>query len=281
MRDVTTGDQRTRLSPLATAGTVLFIMLLAITAASTYWPRVNELEIGISSLPPALDGTRILHISDLHSRSPHNLTVDIPAALGDRSFDLACITGDFIDNDLEQLPPALDLVRSLGRRAPVITVLGNHDWPPGGRHVVAELEYAGAVHLENESAVVGFDDFEFPVVGISDAYSGYDDVAAGFEDVEGEFALVLTHDPKIFGDIARSHPSVVLAGHTHGGQIRLPLLPTLYAPGAGFFPEYGEGVYREDGSVMYVSRGIGASGPLPFRFWNRPEITIITLRRGG
>ncbi|MFO7942392.1 MAG: metallophosphoesterase, partial [Bacillota bacterium] len=165
MKDSRGKGRARELSPAAVISLIFIILVVTIAAASTYWPRVDEVDIWIADLPVELDGIRILHLSDLHSSSGKNLSVDIPGALHDRSFDLACITGDFVDGELAQLPPVVDLVEKLARRTPVITVLGNHDWEAGGRHVIAELEYAGSANLENASTSVVFDGFELRVVG--------------------------------------------------------------------------------------------------------------------
>ena len=264
---------------LAAALILVGALLVGIVIFSTYRVGVTEVELEIAHLPEELDGLRVLHLTDWHNPSPERVHVDVLGALDDREFDLVCLTGDLVDSDVGQLGPVIEVLEQLGQRAPVVSVLGNHDWYAGGAHILDQLRRAGIITLENASASIPAHGVPVTVVGISDHFSGRDDVAGAFSGVEEPFVLAITHDPRIFPGIASRGPSLVLAGHTHGGQIRLPFLPTQYAPGGGILPRFGDGLYRDGDSFLYVSRGIGYTGTLPFRFWNRPEITLLTLRR--
>ena len=93
------------------------------------------------------------------------------------------------------------------------------------------------------------------------------------------FRLLLSHQPQIIEGLSYFKDILVLSGHTHGGQIRLPLCSTLIAPGQGIFPKYGDGFYKVKSCYLYISKGIGASR-IPIRFFNRPEIAVLTLKRG-
>ena len=97
-------------------------------------------------------------------------------------------------------------------------------------------------------------------------------------DIEDGFTILLSHRPEHFKTYQDKGISLVLAGHAHGGQFRLPFVGGIVAPDQGFFPEYDAGVYTENGTAMVVSRGIGNS-IIPVRFNNRPEIGIIKLRK--
>ncbi len=253
--------------------------LILITYASVHWVRVTQVSLKIPELPPQLDGLRILHLTDWHNRSCTQTHIDVLGAVRGTDFDLVCLTGDLVESHVTQLEPVKEVLARLGREAPVLSVLGNHDWSASGHQIIAELEEIGVASLENTFTRVDIRGASLTVVGISDFYSRRANVDAAFTGTGDDFTLVLTHDPSIFQQIAAHGPSLVLAGHTHGGQIRLPFLPTLYAPGQGFFPRYGDGLYWASDSTLYVSRGMGYTSILPFRFWNRPEITILTLHR--
>ena len=262
----------------AVAGVAL--LLAGATGISTFWPRVCQLEVDVRGLPADLDGLRILHITDLHSRSAEAPRVDITRLVRELEFDLVALTGDLIDYDLRHLTPVLKLVGRLAPDTPVLSVAGNHDWSHGGGRLTEQLEAVGAESLENAATVLDLPGGLLTAVGVSDAFSGRADIEAAFCDVDAEFALVLTHDPAIFPELARRPgSSLVLAGHTHGGQIKIPGVATLYAPGQGFGPAYGHGLYREGAHRLYVSAGVGYTGILPFRLGIRPEIAVVTLRR--
>ena len=255
------------------------IVLTLITYASTHWVQVTEVRVEVRGLPADLDGLRILHLTDWHNRSTSKTHVDVLAAVGEEHFDLICLTGDLVESQVSQVEPVVHVLVQLRRAAPIFSVIGNHDWSAGGPQVIQALKEAGVESLENTSTSIEIRGVPLTLVGVSDFYSRRSDVDAAFSEASEAFNLVLTHDPRIFPLVAERGPSLVLAGHTHGGQIRLPFFGTLYAPGQGFFPEYGDGLYWEDRSVLYISRGIGYTSILPFRFWNRPEITLLTLHR--
>jgi uncharacterized protein len=255
------------------------LALIAVAHASTHWAEVVEVTVKVPGLPPGLDGVKILHLTDWHNRSAVHTEIDVLEVVGDASFDLVCLTGDLVESSADHLGPVKKALARLRERAPLLAVAGNHDWSAGAPLIITQLQDVGVITLENASTEAQIRDASLTVVGVSDFFSRRANVNAAFAGAGDGFTLVLTHDPVIFPQIADRGPSLVLAGHTHGGQIRLPLLPTLYAPGQGFFPRYGDGLYREGDSVMYVSRGIGYTGTLPFRFWNRPEITVLTLSR--
>lgn len=255
------------------------IVCALITYASTHWVQVTEVRVKIPGLPADLDGLRILHLTDWHNRSSSQTTIDVLAAVGEERFDLICLTGDLVESQVNQLEPIVQVLAQLRQEAPIFSVIGNHDWSVGGPQVIRALKDIGVESLENASTSIEIRGVSLTLVGVSDLYSRRSDVDTAFSEASEAFNLVLTHDPRIFPMVAERGPSLVLAGHTHGGQIRLPFFGTLYAPGQGFFPKYGDGLYWEDDSVLYISRGIGYTSILPFRFWNRPEITVLTLHR--
>ena len=221
---------------------------------------------------------RILHITDLHGNSAKRMNLDIWPAVQKLDVDMAVITGDVIVNDISELVPHRHGLANLARRVPVFFVDGNHE-----KFYTKEcrrfLERIGINVLYNEKrrldiagiplTVVGFRDYTFLKNG---KFQDIDMVLHGLD--RSRFTLVLSHQPQLFPRLAEHQPDLVLAGHTHGGQVRLPFLPVLYAPGQGCLPKYGYGWYTLGFSRLYVSKGIGATH-FPIRFWNRPELTVI------
>ena len=228
---------------------------------------------------------RILHMTDLHGNSEHCMNLDIwPAAL-QLDVDMAVITGDVIVNDIKELHPHLDGIRKLAQKMPVFFVDGNHE-----KFFVQEcqqlLEENGVNVLYNTTHDMEIGSTLLTVIGFRDytylKRRKFQDIAAVFQgfrpDQTRRFVIVLTHQPQLFPRLAEFGVDLVLAGHTHGGQVRLPLFPVLYAPGQGILPQYGYGLYKLGGSRLFVSKGIGTTH-FPIRFWNRPELAVITVKR--
>ena len=268
------------------------VIALAAICAGIYWGsmkwlKVSEHEVPLPRLPEALDGLRVLHLTDLHSYSETKMNVNIWTAVDDLAFDMAVITGDMIlgreANELSELKAHLPGLTALAARVPTFFAAGNHDYH-SLPEMAALLESIGITVLQDQACTAAYNGTEFTVIGTLDAYhyqrlGGFDSLHEAMAEAGDGFRLVLSHQPQVFDEIAAYAPDLMLSGHTHGGQIRLPFFPTLYAPGQGFFPKYGDGFYRNDdtGAMLYISRGIGTT-VVQLRFWNRPEITVLTLK---
>jgi predicted MPP superfamily phosphohydrolase len=225
-------------------------------------------------------GFKILHLTDIHFARGKSL-VNFWPALERWEFDLAALTGDLLLARLEDRGGQLGHLKRLARRAPVFFCEGNHE-QFYFRHMARTLEACGVRPLYNEGVTLALPGGPVRVVGLRDyavlREQGFAGVARAFGRADpSAFTLVLSHQPQIFDKILRFQPDLVLAGHTHGGQVRLPLLPTLYAPGQGLLPRYGEGWYTRGNSKMFVSKGLGVT-VFPLRLFNRPEVAVIEVR---
>jgi predicted MPP superfamily phosphohydrolase len=280
-----------RFRRLIIGGLVFVALLVVIAVGSTRWLRVHEHVVYFDDLPQYLHGLRILQISDLHSNSATRMNMDIWRHIDDLDFDIAVITGDIVldgawgaAGPITYLDPHKPYLAALAARVPTFFVEGNHE-SRTGRLFVPIMRDLGITFLFNESYHLAFNGGYLEIIGTADhstmvRENSFDDMQALFAN-PADFRLVLTHQPQIFDMVKHTGPMLTLAGHTHGGQIRLPFLPTLYAPGQGFFPGYGTGFYHFDdnpNAILYVSRGIGTTY-FPIRFWNRPEIAVLELRR--
>lgn len=260
---------------------VITVIGLAVYLGSMKWLKIKHVEISHTAITSGIDGLTFLHISDLHGNSDTKLNLDIWSKLSQENFDFAVITGDLVTGGFKNITPHLPYIKSLAEKKPVYYVFGNHE-----RFMKNEvrnaLKLCGCTVLENESALQRINMETLKIIGLNDAYelieTGFSGVSELFKGGEG-FSLVLSHQPQIFDNLLKYHSFIMVSGHTHGGQVRLPLLPTLFAPGQGLFPQYSHGVYRKGNSVLYISKGIGATD-FQFRFFNRPEIAIITLKKG-
>ena len=244
--------------------------------------QLTSHEVVLARLPRHLDELRLLHLSDLHLHPGSELAWQVPDLLATVDYDLLCYTGDFINIDAD-IPAVAQLLDLLPRRAPAYAVLGNHDYTPFGRGVGtndagrlrATLTAAGVTVLSNQAHALY--DGALAVVGVDDPATARDDAEGAMEGVgPGACAVMLAHSPDVVLRLGRRRPDLVLAGHTHGGQIRLPRVgPLLTLSQLPRHLAMGLGVYQ--GVHLFVSRGIGYSG-LNMRIGSPAEVTVLTLR---
>ena len=252
--------------------------------------QVREFELAFCDLPPAFDGYTILHISDLHLSKLGLLEKRLMELISDREVDTCVITGD-----VTSLPRASDIFRRvcsvIKHRDPIFGVLGNSEHKPwlDTRMLVEALSFEGFAMLVNSSSTIRRGEGQITLVGVDDAFTRHDDIEAAFSGVDpNAFIIFLTHCPSLAPQGIERGADLILSGHTHGGQVRIPgigLLWThmrackklndgLYLPGdlrriLGTDPGH---------SVLFVNRGVGTS-KLHIRFLCPPEIAYITLRR--
>lgn len=229
----------------------------------------------LEQLPPQLDGVTIIHITDLHANE-NNVAVweEILAHEG----DLALFTGDFTTENQSSLLTHKPYMIELAKKMPVYYVFGNHE-----RHNKEEIKQicndSGWILLDMETAYFEKDGYSLPLIGVKDWYEWQRECFFGLEGlmdkVKDEFSIVLSHQPQIIDEMS-TYPTFIFSGHTHGGQLRLPFLPVLYAPGQGILPTYGKGYYLKEKASLFVNSGIGTTH-FPIRLFNPPEINIITL----
>lgn len=262
--------------------------LAAGATAAAYWiawhePRrlvVTERTIHPPRWPPSLDGLRVGLISDLHAGMGHTRPArvrEVVELLNAQQPNLICLLGDYLDStylgrgraDPGEIASELARLRApLGRFA----VLGNHDWRAAGAAMGVALRDAGLTVLENDAAPAG----ELWVAGLADMRMRLPDVDATLRDLpEDAPVLLLTHDPDLFPEIP-PRVSLTLAGHTHGGQVDVPLLRLLVIP-SRHGVRYLGGHVEEEGRQLFISTGVGTAG-LPVRFRRPPEVVILTLR---
>lgn len=278
---------------------IILIALIVWTAWGNTALELNKHTVASSKLPGKFDGWRIAHISDLHNAKIGDDNEKLLAILHDAEPDIIAITGDMIDSRRTDIRIALDFAEKAVQIAPCYYVTGNHESRIDEYIQLKKgLEAIGVVVLENErkeitvSADNILDDFvadeHITLIGLEDPAFSNDflpgnDAAVVQNNLEelvsedDEFTILLSHRPELFDVYAEYKMNVILCGHAHGGQIRLPFVGGIIAPNQGFFPEYDSGLYSEEDTNMLVSRGIGNS-LFPFRFNNRPEVILVELR---
>jgi predicted MPP superfamily phosphohydrolase len=241
-------------------------------------PRREQVTFDVPDLDPAHDGLRVAQLSDLHV-GPRTPEAVVRAAVEEANAfqpDLVVLTGDYLSRSRREL----DAMRAQlgGLRAPTVAVLGNHDvWvdPEGATEVLQEHGYEV---LENAWTSVRLRGVPLPIVGVGDHLTRRDDVARAFRGFSGPTPLVLAHGPRTADKLRALHrPLVCFSGHTHGGQINIPIFTPVLLSALAHEP-YLRGRYALSDVQLYVNRGIGMSG-LRMRFNSPPEVTLATLRR--
>lgn len=275
-----------RVIVLITAAVLVPALLIWLLWANSS-PAATQVAVASGALPEAFEGFKIAHVSDLHNavfgRKNERLLSLIRAA----EPDIIAITGDLIDSRHTDIDSALAFVEAAAEIAPVYYVTGNHESRLDFDEIEPRLIAAGARVLRNEAEDIGRGGERIRLAGIDDPSfirtggTAEERAAAELEqlgDGGGTFTVLLAHRPELVEVYAEYGAGLVLSGHAHGGQVRLPLLGGLYAPGQGLLPEYDSGLYSLGETQMVVSRGLGNS-VAPLRVNNRPELVIVTLSR--
>ncbi len=238
--------------------------------------EVVRRSILIRDLPAKLEGLTAVQISDLHLRGiepVHLRMVDSVRALRP---DLVLVTGDLVDRT-SAVAEAVELFHSLEAPLGIWAVPGNWDHTANAVSLLrTELEPANVRFLINESAQI---EDRFWIVGVDDPAGRRAHVKGAVRDVpNGASRILLAHSPDIADKVRYTPFDLILVGHTHGGQINLPMLSGAWLH-HGLARKYLRGLYEVHGSALYVNRGIGTTG-LPIRVASRPEVTLFTFHAG-
>lgn len=280
--------KKKRMIVFAVVATIL-LGLIIWTAWGNTALELNTYTISSDRLPEAFDGYRIAHVSDLHNTEMGKDNEKLLAILREADPDIIAITGDIIDSRNTDIDIALRFTKAAMEIAPCYYITGNHEARVSEYDELKEgmIELGvvvfedGRVELEQSGKTItllGVDDPSFQtdyLFGVSETV-----MQSKLQEIineEDTYTILLSHRPELFEIYADNNMDLVLSGHAHGGQFRLPFVGGLVAPNQGLFPKYDAGLYTEENTNMVVSRGIGNS-ILPFRFNNRPEVILIELK---
>lgn len=272
---------------------VVFLLIFLILAILTIYGNkaltVSEITISDSRIPDGFSGFRIVQISDLHNAEFGSGNQKLLDRIAELSPDIIAITGDLIDSSHTDEPAALEFIKGAAEIAPVCFVTGNHEvWAGDLDQFKIELVNAGADVLDDDSRILERNGDKLLLMGLSDTgismgITSSDDpssaTAKKLNEMSGDgsfFTVLLSHRPELFETYVSCNIDLVLSGHAHGGQFRIPFVGGVYAPDQGFFPKYDSGLYSDSETTMVVSRGLGNS-VIPLRILNRPEIILVEL----
>lgn len=227
---------------------------------------------------------RLAVVTDFHSSDNAD---DVVAMVTSCAPDAVLMVGDMFDDDTQNRPTerTLSLMRQLSALYPCYYVSGNHEaWTGEMDALYQQTEGAGVKVLRMSSGVLTVRGQRIALCGIPDPYemvfSGAPDteeqLRQALEDVDSaDFTLLLAHRPELLAKYAQFPLDLVVSGHAHGGQVRIPgVLNGLYAPNQGWFPKLAGGAYTQDGTTLIVSRGLAVRTRLP-RIFNRPEVVLV------
>ncbi len=257
-------------------GICISILLWAVWHQGRFAVRVTKYKIELTGLHQSFDGFLILHISDLHSKWFGPNQQRLKEIIQRQKYDLVALTGDLIDKFNCDSKPVEKMLSLFKPGIPVVFVPGNHEWR-WEMGIKDTLEGYGVRILQNDNMQLERGGQSITIVGVDDPFSGRADLQqAMFPMTDDGVKILLGHDPVIFYEAITRHIDLVLAGHTHGGQVRLPLVGALVAPGQGLLPKLDYGYYRCNDTQMVINCGLGESD-LPIRLNIRPEIGLIEL----
>lgn len=256
---------------------------------NNHWLQVSSYEITSDRIPSAFDGLVIVQVSDLHDAEFGENQSRLAKKVRELNPDLIFLTGDLIDSNRYNLERSLNLVRQLVKMTDVYYVTGNHEVAVNRvDEITGSLRSLGVHVLNDETSVIERDGDHLVIAGIEDPLmnplelpektiaQSIDHTLEGIPDQY--YRLLLSHRSEVFDVYSERQIDLVFTGHAHGGQVRIPGVGGLIAPGQGWFPNYTAGVHTNGLGTMVVSRGLGNS-IIPYRIFNRPEIVVATLRK--
>ena len=253
---------------LAVVAAILFALIAWIIWGNTAL-ELSTYTISSSKLPQSFDGYRIAHVSDLHNAEMGKDNETLLTMLRDADPDMIAITGDLIDSRNTDIEVALQFVREAVKIAPCYYVTGNHEARISEYDELKEaMKAAGVTVLEDAQTEISLTGESITLIGVNDPSHQTDYLFgdaesvmnAKLEDLHTEndgFTILLSHRPELFDSYVDHGMDLVLSGHAHGGQFRLPFIGGVVAPNQGLFPEYDAGIYTDGNTNMLVSRGVG------------------------
>ena len=285
---------------------ILIGVMAAVTAVclldswyERYHFRVIRETVASPKIGPAFDGYKVVMLSDLHNNSFGEENERLLSAIGRLKPDAVMIAGDMIvAKGVHSLKVPLHLIGELAKKYPVYYANGNHEtrmreereiYGSQYEEYTAELKKLGVHLLIDESVTVcrgedrlgisglELDKYLYKGLGKAVMEDGYMDKKLGAAD-ERDFHILLAHSPLYFEEYAAWGADLVFAGHFHGGTIRIPFLGGVMTPNYMFFPQYDAGTYRQFGSVMVLSSGLGTHS-INIRLNNRPQLICVELKR--
>lgn len=282
-----------RLSKKALISVYTLIAVLLVLIIWTIWGNtalmVSTVTVSSNRIPTAFNGFLIAQVSDLHNAVFGENNAELLQILSECKPNIIVVTGDLVDAEHTDIDVALDFVKEAAQIAGTYYVTGNHEGSLSQYdELKTGLESMGVVVLEDASMQLEYNGEKVTLIGLSDPSftlkgnmigevpAMVDTKLRGLIGDKDDYTILLSHRPELFETYVNCGVDLVLSGHAHGGQFRLPFIGGLVAPNQGLFPKYDAGLYTKGDTNMIVCRGLGNS-IIPIRFNNRPEIVLLEL----
>jgi predicted MPP superfamily phosphohydrolase len=269
-----------KFSSLAAAGGLITATTAALFNDESNTLSIEHITIPIPNLQPALEGFKIVQMSDIHLYPFTKLELVQRAVQVSNSLkpDITVLTGDYVWRNLSAINDLTPALAELDAKYGVFATMGNHDYWLNVEVIKESFKSVGLPVLENQGVTFSVDGAPLHLAGLDDGWSGNPDLEVAMQGApEGAPVVLLMHEPDL-ADIYSQDPriSLQLSGHTHGGQIRIPGIGALVHPHLG--KKYDFGLYNVNGMWLYTNRGIGCISE-PIRLNCPPEISEFTLAR--
>lgn len=255
---------------------IIIIVLFVVVYYQVHWIRIENIEFTSSKIN---DDFKLVQITDFHNQKINNMG-RVLTEIEKFEPDMIAITGDIISKNAESFENVKALISKLEKtKIPIYYVYGNHEEYNIGLNVELTkfLEESGINILKNKSVVI--EEKGVNILGVGDAYSGNDNLEQCISGLDmAKYNLMLTHSPNIIDRQGLADIDLIICGHTHGGQLRLPFIGALLAPGQGWFPKYDKGIFEVGASKLYIDSGVGCSG-INIRLLNQSQITFIEIKK--
>lgn len=282
-----------RLSKKALISVCTLIAVLLVLIIWTIWGNtalmVSTVTVSSNRIPAAFNGFRIAQVSDLHNAVFGENNAELLQILSECKPNIIVVTGDLVDAEHTDIDVALDFAKEAAQIAGTYYVTGNHEGSLSQYdELKTGLESMGVVVLEDASMQLEYNGEKVTLIGLSDPSftlkgnmlgevpAMVDTKLRGLIGDKDDYTILLSHRPELFETYVNCGVDLVLSGHAHGGQFRLPFIGGLVAPNQGLFPKYDAGLDTKGDTNMIVCRGLGNS-IIPIRFNNRPEIVLLEL----
>jgi predicted MPP superfamily phosphohydrolase len=258
---------------------------------------VTHYTISSDKIPGPFNGFKILQLSDLHSKNFGTDNYKLIKKINNEKPDIIVMTGDMVSRNDTKYDTFINLAKQLCKSYDTYYIVGNHEQSISEDKLKALLDKLieiGVRVLDNEKVTITKGRDSINLYGLwldlryyKDVNNNYSKgVALRTEQIEtilgninsNSYNVLLTHNPLYFDTYSKWGADLTFSGHVHGGMIRLPLIGGLLSPERKFFPKYDAGKYKVNGKELIVNRGLGI-GKLGFRLFNRPEISVITLKK--
>ena len=245
--------------------------------------QIEKISIEIKNLPESFDGIKIVHLTDFHSFDFNKREKMVLEIISGLSPDFVFITGDFIDYKTKDIEAVQEFWQEMGDQyqGNIFGVLGNHEYRNKNTDIDSlkeALKKSGITVLDNENQKIYKAEEYIYLVGVDDPHTGRADLEKALADTEEDVPkILLAHSPDIIDNLQKEKIDLILAGHTHGGQIKIPFIRPFWTPTKNR-GKYASGLFEINNTYLYVNRGVGLS-TFPIRFNCPPEIALIELSK--